>query len=71
MSATPATRERPYGIPPPACRLPDGTHVGAAHLQITDPRSLAYYDQVPGLRAHSVAGSSAVPQRRRATIGHW
>lgn len=61
MSESPATRERPYGIPPPAFRLPDGTRVSAVHLQVTDlQRSLSYYDQVLGLRAHTVTDSSAV-----------
>lgn len=51
----------PYGIPPPAFRLPDQAHVGAVHLQVTDlQRSLAYYDQVLGLRARGVTDKSAV-----------
>lgn len=50
----------PYGIPPPAYRLPDGTHLGAVHLLVSDlPRSLAYYEQVLGLRAVAVEGDRA------------
>lgn len=41
----------PYGIQPPAYRLPDKTHVGAVHLLVSDlERSLGYYEQVLGLR---------------------
>ena len=53
----------PYGIQPPAYRLPDGTHVGAVHLLVSDlPRSLRYYQHVLGLRL--LAESSG-----RATLG--
>ncbi len=39
------------GMAPPAFRLPEATHVGAVRLQVSDlPRSLAYYEQVIGLR---------------------
>jgi catechol 2,3-dioxygenase len=49
-----------YGIQPPAFRLPDTTHVGSVHLQVTDiQRSIAYYDQVIGLRASNVTAASA------------
>jgi len=42
---------RPYGIAPPGFKLPDATHVGAVHLQVSDlERSIAYYEQVIGLR---------------------
>jgi catechol 2,3-dioxygenase len=58
------TQERspvPYGTAPPAYRLPDTTHVGAVHLQISDmPRSLAYYDQVLGLRTYTNTDDTAV-----------
>lgn len=48
------------GIDPPAFRLPDATHVGTVHLQVSDlQRSLAYYEQVIGLRTHSVAEDTA------------
>jgi catechol 2,3-dioxygenase len=50
----------PYGIRPPAFRLPDATHVGAVRLQVSDlKQSLAYYEQVLGLRPHHVTNSSA------------
>jgi catechol 2,3-dioxygenase len=43
--------QRPYGIAPPAFALPDATHVGGVHLQVSDlRRSVAYYQQVIGLR---------------------
>ena len=61
MSETTTTRDLPYGIPPPAFRLPSSAHVGAVHLQVADlQRSLSYYDEVLGLRAHSVTDNSAV-----------
>jgi len=44
--------QQSYGIRPPAYRLPDATHLGAVHLQVSDlARSVAYYEQVLGLRA--------------------
>lgn len=55
------TMELPYGIPPPSYRLPDATHVGAVHLQVSDlPRSLTYYEHVLGLRPHGVTDDSAI-----------
>jgi len=43
--------DRAYGIPPPDFSLPDATHVGGVHLQVSDvARSVAYYQQVIGLR---------------------
>ena len=43
--------ERSYGIAPPAFSLPDATHVGGVRLQVSDlARSVAYYEQVIGLR---------------------
>lgn len=49
-----------YGIAPPAFRLPGTAHVGAVHLQVSDPkRSLAYYEQVLGLRAYTATHDSA------------
>lgn len=61
MSETTRTAQLPYGVPPPTFRLPDTAHPGAVHLQVSDlQRSLAYYEQVLGLRAHSVTDSSAV-----------
>ncbi len=42
-------------------RLPGAAHAGAVHLQVSDlPRSLAYYEEVVGLRAHHVTDASAV-----------
>ncbi len=40
-----------YGIAPPGFRLPDETRLGPVRLQVADlARSLAYYEQVLGLR---------------------
>ena len=51
----------PYGIQPPAYRLPDKTHVGKVHLVVSDlARSLAYYQQVIGLRPVAVHADRAV-----------
>jgi catechol 2,3-dioxygenase len=48
------------GIAPPAYRLPDAAHVGAVDLQVSDlERSLAYYQQVLGLRLLSREGNRA------------
>jgi hypothetical protein len=61
MSETEPTALPPYGMRPPAFRLPDGAHVGTVHLQVVDlQRSLTYYEQVLGLRAHGVTDRSAV-----------
>ena len=50
-----------YGIAPPGFRLPAGTHVGAVHLQVSDlPRSLAYYEQVIGLRTLTATSDRVV-----------
>ena len=50
----------PYGIRPPAFRLPDSTHVGTVHLLVSDlARSIAYYQQVTGLHVHSTTSDSA------------
>ena len=57
---TPDTPSLPYGIPPTAFRLPDATHVGAVHLQVSDmPVSLLYYEQVLGLQAYATASNAA------------
>lgn len=41
----------PYGIAPPAYRLPDSARLGPVHLQVADlSRSVAYYSDVIGLR---------------------
>jgi catechol 2,3-dioxygenase len=50
-----------YGIAPPGFRLPEKTHVGAVHLQVSDlERSLDYYQQVLGLRVRTPTSDSAV-----------
>jgi catechol 2,3-dioxygenase len=50
----------PYGVTPPGFRLPDATHVGAVHLQVSNlQRSLSYYEEVLGLRARGVTERSA------------
>jgi catechol 2,3-dioxygenase len=50
----------PYGISPPSYRLPDTTHVGSVHLQVSDlQQSLSYYEQVLGLSSRNVTGESA------------
>ncbi len=47
-----------YGQAPRGCRLPDATRLGPVRLQIADlSRSLAFYEQVLGLRR--IAGDSA------------
>ena len=57
---TPDGRFLPYGIPPTASRLPDATHVGAVHLQVSDmPVSLLYYEKVLGLQAYTATGDAA------------
>lgn len=62
MQKPPDTSDRPpYGIAPPAFRLPDASHVGAVHLQVSDlQRSIAYYRQVLGLHVHSETADTAV-----------
>jgi catechol 2,3-dioxygenase len=51
---------RPYGIAPPAFRLPDDTHIGAVHLQVGDlQRSIEYYETVLGLRVQTPASNTA------------
>ena len=55
----PAER-RPFGIAPPAYRLPDDTHVGAVRLQVSDlQRSISYYERVIGLRVRAQTASTA------------
>jgi catechol 2,3-dioxygenase len=45
----------------PAFRLPDSTHPGVVHLRVSDlSRSLAYYEQVIGLRAYETTSSEVV-----------
>ena len=51
---------QPFGVAPPGFRLPDGTHVGVVHLQVSDlPRSLEYYEQVIGLQTLTATSTSA------------
>ena len=53
--------QSPCGVPPPAYRLPDNTHVGRVHLLVSDlPRSLAYYERIIGLRPLVVETERAV-----------
>jgi catechol 2,3-dioxygenase len=57
-----------YGIRPPGYRLPDATHLGAVHLQVSDlARSVAYYEQVLGLR---VADRTEATATLGAADGH-
>jgi catechol 2,3-dioxygenase len=50
----------PYGVRPPAYRLPDATHVGRVKLQIADlQRSVAYYTEILGLRVVAQSATSA------------
>jgi len=52
---------RPYGVAPPAFRLPDATTLGRVHLQVSDlTRSLEYYQRILGLRAEETADDTAV-----------
>jgi catechol 2,3-dioxygenase len=51
----------PYGIAPPAYRLPHATRLGPVHLQVADlSRSVAYYGDVIGLRVIERSASVAV-----------
>jgi catechol 2,3-dioxygenase len=57
----------PYGIQPPAYRLPNTAHVGAVHLLVSDlAPSLAYYEHVVGLRPLAVEHERAVLGSRDA-----
>ena len=50
----------PYGIPPPAYRLPDSTRLGVVRLQVSDlTRAVEYYEHVLGLRVHTSSASVA------------
>jgi catechol 2,3-dioxygenase len=58
---TNGSTQLPYGIQPPAFRLPSRTDVGAVHLLVSDlARSLEYYESVVGLRPLAVEHESAV-----------
>jgi catechol 2,3-dioxygenase len=60
---TNGSTQLPYGIQPPAYRLPSKTHVGAVHLLVSDlARSLEYYEHVVGLRPLAA-------EHRRAVLG--
>jgi catechol 2,3-dioxygenase len=51
----------PYGVAPPGFRLPDTTHIGPVHLEVSDlQQSLAYYQRVIGLRAYTATNDRAV-----------
>jgi catechol 2,3-dioxygenase len=53
--------ERSYGIAPPAFRLADTAHIGGVRLQVSNlPRSVAYYEQVIGLRVISAGATAAL-----------
>ena len=61
MLDTDGSTQLPYGIQPPAYRLPSKAHVGAVHLLVSDlPRSLEYYELVIGLRPLAVEHERAV-----------
>src|SRR4051794_1627554 len=52
--------ELPYGIPPPAHRLPAATRVGGVHLLVSDlARSRDFYEQILGLRSLGVDARQA------------
>jgi catechol 2,3-dioxygenase len=56
-----ASQELTYGIAAPGYRLPAATRVGRVKLQIADlERSIAYYDQVLGLKATKESDSVAL-----------
>jgi catechol 2,3-dioxygenase len=56
----PERTERPFGIAPPGFHLPDATHVGGVRLQVSDlQRSIAYYQQVLGLRVYATTPETA------------
>ncbi|HEX6323109.1 MAG TPA: VOC family protein [Vicinamibacterales bacterium] len=53
-------KQQSFGIRPPAYRLPDATRLGAVRLQVSDlARSVAYYEQVLGLRARDRGDATA------------
>jgi catechol 2,3-dioxygenase len=59
MSDTTKAHQLPYGVAPPAFRLPDASRVGGVHLQVVDlQRSRSFYEQVLGLRAHAITATS-------------
>ena len=50
----------PYGLRPPAFRLPAATHLGRVRLQVTDlVRSLAFYTEILGFRVISQRSGDA------------
>lgn len=60
MSSPDPRERRPFGIAPPAYRLPDDTHVGAVRLQVSDlERSIVFYERVIGLRVHAQTSNRA------------
>lgn len=66
-----AAGARPYGVPPPGFRLPDATRLGRIRLQVADlGRSLAYYEDVLGLRTLASGARHAAlgPQDGRTVI---
>jgi len=61
MSETKTTARLPYGVPPPTFHLPDATHLGAVHLQVSDlQRSSTYYEDVLGMHARRTTATAVV-----------
>src|SRR5438132_10522117 len=57
----PDVPERSHGIAPPAFRLPDTSHIGSVRVQVSDlARSVAYYEQVIGLRVISAGDTTTL-----------
>ncbi|HZF09941.1 MAG TPA: VOC family protein [Thermoanaerobaculia bacterium] len=57
---TSVTSPIPYGKPPRGYRLPDATRLGRVVLQVADlARSIAYYEQILGLRVLERSGNTA------------
>ena len=69
-STTSAAGEPRVGIAPPGYRLPDAAHLGRVVLQVADlQRSVAYYEQVVGLRRGERRGRLVEDQHTRPA-GH-
>ena len=59
--ASAATADPGYGIAPPGYRLPADTRLGRVRLQVADiGRSIAYYEEVIGLRTVERTGDTAI-----------
>ena len=60
MLDTTRPAEPPYGLPPPAHRLPSATRVGGVHLLVSDlARSRDFYEQIVRLRPLVVEAEQA------------